>query len=792
MSEGIDIIEALGHIDPNGLGGYDEWLKVGMALHHEGYGYDAFGDWLRSYGIPFDEHATKTKWKSFGNGVGTPVTGGTIVKMAMDSGWKPEKKGKGLARAMALDEVIGGSGEDVKPILEAEMAGSSDAEVKPLYGDGHGADELKAFLAAMFTDEEYVGFTVDYQEDEKKPGKMKPAGRGTYTLTAGDLISRLDKGMLNALGSTHDESGAWIRINPIDGAGVGNDHVTSFRYGLVESDEMDINAFAAKVKAMNLPVAAMVYSGRRSLHAIVKVDAKDLTEYKQRMEKLYLRCEKNGIAVDRANKDASRMTRIPGVTRNGQRQYLAGLAQGAGDWEEWEAWYEESTDELPDVESLEDAFEHPEPLAPELIEGVLRIGHKMLLSGPSKAGKSFALLMLAIALAEGGRWMGLQCRKSRVLYVNLEIDRRSFQRRFIDAYAALEERYGIVRTNSKGVSVWNLRGKSQPLSKLLPALVRRCIKNNIEVVIVDPIYKVMTGDENSAGDMAAFSNMFDALCDQAGVSAIYCHHHSKGAQGAKRAIDRASGSGVFGRDPDAILDMVELETDDGMRWKHANDRICRECDMAVRRYGTYGKWQELDVRTRTIESNAVQAACSLIQEEHAKALRERCAAIRGGADTKLAWRISTTLREFEGKPPIDVWFDWPLFTLDENLKDAIEVGAEGEGYGKPKKQKSREGDHAPKLGIHGNSPIEDSAEVYQEINEAIAKAVETCKEDGVEPTRKNIHKRIQEVQGKKPEYRQICRWTDKAKPWSEWEPGGYAKASSRGEKVITRKVPDGR
>ena len=762
-NEGIDIIEALGHIDPNGLSGYDEWLKVGMALHHEGYGYETFGDWLRSWDVPFDERATEQKWKSFGRGVGAPVTGATIVKMALDTGWKPKKKGKGLARAMAIDEVLYAE-EDVKPILEAEVAGASDAEVKPMFADGNSEAELKAFIGAMFVGSEHIAFTTDYMEDDKHPGKMKPSGRGTYWMTAEQVMGNLDKGMLSAVGTTHDESGAWIRINPVDGEGVGNDHVTSFRYGLVESDEMDVNEFAAKVKAMNLPVAAMVYSGKRSLHAIVRVDAKDIAEYKQRMEKLYLRCEKDGIAVDRANKDASRMTRMPGVTRCGKRQYLAGLAQGAGDWEEWDAWYEESTDELPDVESLEGAFENPEPLAPELIEGVLRQCYKMHLSGPSMAGKSFALLMLAIALAEGGRWMGLQCRKSRVLYVNLEIDRRSFQRRFVDAYVALEERYGIVRENSKAVSVWNLRGKSQPLGKLLPALVRRCVKNDIEVVIVDPIYKVMTGDENSAGDMAAFSNMFDALCDQAGVSAIYCHHHSKGAQGAKRAIDRASGSGVFGRDPDAILDMVELETDDGMRWKHANDRICRECDMAVRRYGTYGKWQELDVRTRTIESNAVQAACSLIQEEHAEALRERCAAIRGGADTKLAWRISTTLREFEGKPPIDVWFDWPLFTLDENLKDAIEVGAEGEGYGKPKSKRS----NTHQTNEARKTKLERAKEDWDARNTVMIDAVRACEEKGIPATRDNALELCDDLPDGTVVTKSLLKsWTRSNKSWSK-------------------------
>lgn len=764
MSEGLDIIEALGHIDPAELGGYEDWLKVGMALHHEGFGYDAFGDWLRSYGVSFDERTTQAKWRSFGNGAGSPVTGGTIVKMAMDAGWRPAKKGKGLARAMALDEVLYAS-DEVKPILEAEMAGESDAEVKPMYGEGHGEEELKAFIGAMFAGNEHIAFTTDYMEDDKHPGKMKPSGRGTYWLTAEQVMESLDKGMVSAVGTTHDESGAWIRINPVDGEGVGNDHVTSFRYGLVESDEMDVNAFAAKVKAMNLPVAAMVYSGKRSLHAIVKVDAKDIAEYKQRMEKLYLRCEKNGIAVDRANKDASRMTRMPGVTRQGRRQYLAGLAQGAGDWEEWEAWYEESTDELPDVESMADALENTEELSPELIEGVLRVGHKMLLSGPSKAGKSFALLMLAIALAEGGQWMGFKCRRSKVLYVNLEIDHRSFKRRFADACKALEDRYGIRCTNQRSVSVWNLRGKAQPMHKLLPALVRRCAKVGAEVVIIDPIYKVMTGDENSAGDMAAFSNLFDALCDQAGVSAIYCHHHSKGAQGAKRAIDRASGSGVFGRDPDAILDMTELETDEGMRWKHANDRICRECAMAVIKHRNRRDWEALDMRTRTIESNAVQAACSLICEEEAEKLMDRCAAIRESADAKLAWRISTTLREFEGKAPTDVWFDWPLFTVDDGLKDAIEVGAEDN---KPRKQRKGSRGWSKEDTEKAAQANRDKAEAEHDlIKPAILDAYNRCIEAAVEPTVGAIYDRMPDIGGLPypVTLAKVKEWTKERNPW---------------------------
>ena len=112
--------------------------------------------------------------------------------------------------------------------------------------------------------------------------------------------------------------------------------------------------------------------------------------------------------------------------------------------------------------------------------------------------------------------------------------------------------------------VWNLRGKSLTLDRLAPRIVRRASKMASPpiAIVIDPIYKVMTGDENSASDMGAFCNLFDYIARETGAAVIYCHHQSKGAQGFKTAMDRASGSGVFARDPDAMLDVSELVLDE--------------------------------------------------------------------------------------------------------------------------------------------------------------------------------------------------------------------------------------
>ena len=66
--------------------------------------------------------------------------------------------------------------------------------------------------------------------------------------------------------------------------------MTDFRYALVESDSMEIDKQHALIRELELPVACLVHSGKKSLHAIVKVDAADYGEYRKRVDYLYDTC----------------------------------------------------------------------------------------------------------------------------------------------------------------------------------------------------------------------------------------------------------------------------------------------------------------------------------------------------------------------------------------------------------------------------------------------------------------------------------------------------------------------
>ncbi|WP_299313361.1 AAA family ATPase, partial [uncultured Halomonas sp.] len=128
----------------------------------------------------------------------------------------------------------------------------------------------------------------------------------------------------------------------------------------------------------------------------------------------------------------SRLSRMPGIIRNGRKQFLIATNIGKSSWVEWQDWIESVNDDLPDPENMATTWDSLPELSPPLIDGVLRQGHKMLIAGPSKAGKSFALIQLCAAIAEGKQWFGWDCAQGPVLYVNLELDRASCLHRFRD------------------------------------------------------------------------------------------------------------------------------------------------------------------------------------------------------------------------------------------------------------------------------------------------------------------------------------------------------------------------
>ena len=603
MESKIDLRELLEYIDPAQCS-YDEWLNVGLALHQEGYPMFVWEEWSADDGERFHDGECAAKWESFGRYTGKLVTGATITQMAKENGWTSKHKFENN-EALSFDSMVLATTPEQYQVVDKNWIEESDVHIPKSYPLEQRKQDIVTYLTTLFEPEEYVGYVVN--TFALPDGKQSPT-MGNYSRTVQQILDGINgtTQLENVFGTFNKEMGAWIRFNPIDGKGVKNDNVTAFRYMLLESDNMSLGKQKAILEQLELPIAAMVFSGGKSIHAIVKVDAYSYEEYRKRVDFIYSIAQKNGFKPDKKNRNPSRLSRMPGVMRGGNPQFLMATNIGKENYKEWEEWIASVNDDLPDPEELDALWDNMPDLAPPLIEGILREGHKMLIAGPSKAGKSFALIQLCISIAEGKPWFGFDCTQGKVLYVNLELDRASCLHRFKDVYEALEQQ----PTNIGNISIWNLRGKSLPMDQLAPKLIRRAQKRNYKAIIIDPIYKVITGDENSADQMANFCNQFDKVCTELKCAVIYCHHHSKGSQTGKRSMDRASGSGVFARDPDALLDLLELELE------NMNE----------------DKLQNAPIDT---------SQCT-------------------------AWRMEGTLREYPKFKPVDLWFKYPIHKVDTN------------------------------------------------------------------------------------------------------------------------------
>lgn len=647
VNEGYDLREVLQALDPAQLD-YQEWLSVGMALKEEGYTAADWDAWSQRDHARYHAGECFRKWDGF-HGHGAPVTAGTIIQLAKNQGWQPQR-----AEVDAeLDwEAAIGAKDELMIVNRNWVEGKEVDEPK----DWDPVRQLTTYLETLFEASENVGYvTRSYEKD----GRFLPE-KGCYDRTAGKLIELLSKcggDVCSVIGDYNPEAGAWIRFNPLDGHGVKNENVTEYRYALVESDAMEIEAQNAIIRELELPVACLVHSGGKSLHAIVKIDAGSYDEYRKRVDYLYSVCQKNGLKIDSQNRNPSRLSRMPGILRDGRKQFLVDTNIGKASYAEWKEWIESVNDDLPEPESMADAWDNLPELSPPLIDGVLRQGHKMLLAGPSKAGKSYALIELSCAIAEGRRWLGWVCARGKVLYVNLELDRASCLHRFRDVYTALRWQ----PRHLDNIDIWNLRGKSIPMDKLAPKLIRRAAKKQYIAIIIDPIYKVITGDENSADQMAHFCNQFDRVCTELGCAVIYCHHHSKGRQGQKQSMDRASGSGVFARDPDALLDLIELDLDDDVRAQAANNAACAVCEAALREANLLNEVSQDDLCSEKV---ALRACRELLPEEDCLRLNRAVEAAKRAAEARTAWRVEGTLREFPKFPPVNLWFDYPVHTVD--------------------------------------------------------------------------------------------------------------------------------
>jgi len=200
----------------------------------------------------------------------------------------------------------------------------------------------------------------------------------------------------------------------------------------------------------------------------------------------------------------------------------------------------------------------PRPQPPLLVDGILHQGCRMLLAGPSKTNKTWALLDMALSVASGEPWWGRKTTNARVLYVNFELEEWSMQLRLQALISARPE----LAPGLDNLQLNNLRGYATDLALLRPSLENTIAGGDYGLIIIDPAYKLLGDrDENSNTDITSFMNEFERLSAQTKAAVVIAHHFAKGNASVKSAADRMSGAGAWARDPDALLVMTPHEED---------------------------------------------------------------------------------------------------------------------------------------------------------------------------------------------------------------------------------------
>lgn len=214
---------------------------------------------------------------------------------------------------------------------------------------------------------------------------------------------------------------------------------------------------------------------------------------------------------------------------------------------------------LPDLDDMTDLTGENLPAPPpELVANLLHKGSKLIIGGTSKGRKTFSLMDLAISVATGTPWWGFPTIKGKVCYINFEIQRPFFARRFQDICRAK-----AVKVEKGMFHCWTLRGYVEGIEKMAAEITKILLQEDYVLIIFDPIYKALGDrDENKAGDVASMLNELEAIAVKTGAAIAFGAHYSKGNQAAKDAMDRIGGSGVFARDPDAILTMTPHEEEE--------------------------------------------------------------------------------------------------------------------------------------------------------------------------------------------------------------------------------------
>ncbi len=165
------------------------------------------------------------------------------------------------------------------------------------------------------------------------------------------------------------------------------------------------------------------------------------------------------------------------------------------------------------------------PPTPYYIKDWLPKRGRCVIYAPAKAGKSFMVLQVARAIASGTPFLGFPTTKGRVMLIQFELGAEVLQGRMIGTGKNYADVYVGTTFSLKIDTDDGLRRIKEAATAIDP-----------DVIIFDPLYKMMSGDENETSDMKKVVDNLDQLIEGWQCSIFLTHHSgkdvSKGGRGS--------------------------------------------------------------------------------------------------------------------------------------------------------------------------------------------------------------------------------------------------------------------
>jgi len=187
-----------------------------------------------------------------------------------------------------------------------------------------------------------------------------------------------------------------------------------------------------------------------------------------------------------------------------------------------------------DVLSLEQLLRWKPPAHKDVIaDGILYADTAMVLYGEAGSFKSMMAIHLAFCMVDGIPWLGHQTSKCKVLLGQSEIPQAMFQKR-VQKYVSNHHSYSnnLYFFHDPGLKLDRTYGFGRLLSVI--KLVQP------DVLILDPLYKLVSGHIEDSHDVLALLDNMDVLKHTYHCSIIIIHHEGKSLYNQEGVIDRGA------------------------------------------------------------------------------------------------------------------------------------------------------------------------------------------------------------------------------------------------------------